>query len=297
MRERSEVDLLSDDTVGAARAPIHRAFGLEFRLSGSASVAIGELGRLLEPMRSEPTGGEERRVRCSSNIVIDQQRSNGQLFYRLTIDGTWALDTREGGVLMHRVLWEITQRAVETRPDSLILHAGCVLVDDTMVIVCGRSGSGKSTLVAALAQAGGTFLTDEALEIDPNGQPVDALARPVQLDQRSRDVLATPLPQEFGRQDDGNGYFHFMGDVRLPSPADRTIVATLESVEGTLHTATRSRARTIASLMTNSFGEGRRSQSGLSSALALVRRSSCVEMSGGTLRERVYTLRQISELS
>jgi hypothetical protein len=41
------------------------------------------------------------------------------------------------------------------------IHAGCVGLDDSAVLLCGDSGAGKSTLSYACAQAGWTYTTDD----------------------------------------------------------------------------------------------------------------------------------------
>ena len=42
------------------------------------------------------------------------------------------------------------------------VHAGCVTLDGTGILLCGDSGAGKSTLSYACARAGWTYVTDDA---------------------------------------------------------------------------------------------------------------------------------------
>ena len=47
------------------------------------------------------------------------------------------------------------------------LHAACVMRGGRSVLLCGVSGAGKSTLAYACAQAGWTFVSDDALHLAP----------------------------------------------------------------------------------------------------------------------------------
>lgn len=56
----------------------------------------------------------------------------------------------------------------------MVLHAASVVVGDKAVLFCGPSGAGKSTMVAALAQRGFPFVSDDVCIVDfeADGTPV-----------------------------------------------------------------------------------------------------------------------------
>lgn len=54
-------------------------------------------------------------------------------------------------------------------PGLVFVHAGVVAVDGRAIVLPGRSMTGKTTLVAALVEAGATYLSDEYAPIDAAG--------------------------------------------------------------------------------------------------------------------------------
>ena len=54
------------------------------------------------------------------------------------------------------------------------LHANCVVIDDTAVLLRGSSGSGKSDLALRLIDEGATLLGDDYVELSINGGHVVA---------------------------------------------------------------------------------------------------------------------------
>jgi len=59
-----------------------------------------------------------------------------------------------------------------------ILHASAVAVGGHAVVIPAAPGSGKSTLCAALLAQGATYLTDEAVPVDPKGRAIP-YAKPI----------------------------------------------------------------------------------------------------------------------
>ncbi len=54
-------------------------------------------------------------------------------------------------------------------PGLVFVHAGVVAVDGRAIVFPGRSMTGKTTLVAALVEAGATYLSDEYAPLDADG--------------------------------------------------------------------------------------------------------------------------------
>jgi hypothetical protein len=77
-------------------------------------------------------------------------------------------------VLEREIRTEIALRA----PDVIFVHAGVVADKDRALVLPGASYTGKTTLVAALAEAGATYFSDEYAVLDADGN-VHPYARPL----------------------------------------------------------------------------------------------------------------------
>jgi HprK-related kinase A len=79
----------------------------------------------------------------------------------------------------------------------LILHAAAVAYGNRAVIMPAPPGSGKSTLCAALANRGWRLLSDELTIIRLDTGEISGLARPVNLKNKSIDVMRNFAPGTF----------------------------------------------------------------------------------------------------
>lgn len=89
-------------------------------------------------------------------------------------------------------------------PGLVFIHAGAVAIDGRVLVLPGRSMTGKTTLVAALVEAGATYLSDEYAVFDAHGDvhPYPrrlSVRRPegrreVSVDQIGGVTAAGPLP-------------------------------------------------------------------------------------------------------
>ena len=61
--------------------------------------------------------------------------------------------------------------------DVVPVHAACVALDGTGVLLCGASGSGKSTLAFACARAGWQYAGDDAAWLLPGSNELSAVGR------------------------------------------------------------------------------------------------------------------------
>ncbi|MFT4173714.1 MAG: HprK-related kinase A [Rhodocyclaceae bacterium] len=77
----------------------------------------------------------------------------------------------------------------------LIVHAAVIERDGRAAILPAPPGSGKSTLCAALVHRGWRLCSDELTLIRPQDAAVQALARPVNLKNRSIDLIGQFAPQ------------------------------------------------------------------------------------------------------
>jgi len=76
--------------------------------------------------------------------------------------------------------------------DVVALHAACVARNGRGVLLCGASGAGKSTLAFACAQAGWTYVADDATLLLQGSRDREALGKPHQLRFRPEAVELFP---------------------------------------------------------------------------------------------------------
>jgi hypothetical protein len=274
------------DTPDVTTAPTYRAFDFTFTLHGAtAAVAADVMGCMRAEARST----------APTRVVLETGAPNEHVLH---LDGESEFRTDDLGQLVHQTMWEVTRRGVDSRADALVIHAAAVVLHGKVVLISGRSGSGKSTLAAALLDLGAEYLTDEAVEIDASGRPVDWLVRPLKLDE---DALAT-LGQAGGLTFTGTdgvagatGPLLPDGTIHVPvprgrlfdrRPTDGTMVVFLESQAGPLRPEPAPRSTAVARLIGESFVPGSRRQSGLEAAALLTDGPQLLTMSGGSVHQR-----------
>jgi hypothetical protein len=90
-------------------------------------------------------------------------------------------------ILSHRIFYVPVLEILRGR-GAFYIHAGCVCKGKKCILLCGGSGHGKSTLTYALARAGFSYMSDDAVFIQNNHSGVEIFAFPekIKLDQKSR---------------------------------------------------------------------------------------------------------------
>lgn len=78
--------------------------------------------------------------------------------------------------------------------EYLIIHAAVIEKNGVCVILPAPPGSGKSTLTALLTYSGWRLLSDELALICPKSLEIQPLARPINLKNRSIDVIKSEFP-------------------------------------------------------------------------------------------------------
>lgn len=110
-----------------------------------------------------------------------------QVLFRF--DGAAPFKPLPRGQALPALEWGINWVIASNAHQYLILHAAVVAKDDRAAILPGPPGSGKSTLSAALVHRGWRLLSDELALIDSRNGALTALARPINLKNRSIDVI------------------------------------------------------------------------------------------------------------
>ena len=141
--------------------------------------------------------GSEQEERATVRIHIVRRRSEGQELVSSYFDGQPAARRSSPADSIEVTLQELNLLATTRTSGAVLLHAGAVEFDGRVVVVTGESGRGKSTLTAALVQAGGGYLTDELVIIDPEDLNVRPYPKPLDLDPNSLELLGLPPDDGF----------------------------------------------------------------------------------------------------
>lgn len=277
--------------------PTYRAFGFRFRLVGSL---VPRLAPMFDGMRdtTERTVTSDQAVSApdegvSPDHLISLEQTASGTYLELAVDGTTTLRTSDLGALLHHAVWEVTQRGVASRRDCVVIHAGAVVVGQRIVIISGPSGSGKSTLVAALVDDGARFLTDEAVEIGPDGLVADALPRPIHLNNESLRLVDRSLVGQDVPMPGGGSYHSPTSDALRPWPTSTSVVL-LDGHGDRQSTTKPRRSEAVSWLVGESFGSGAMSQVGLEIVKKLATRGPTVTISGGSVSARATLVRKLA---
>lgn len=146
---------------------------------------------------------------------------------------------------------------VLARTRFLAVHAGVVSLNGMAVTFPGGSGAGKSTLTAACLRRGFSYLSDEALCLDPSNGSVQPFLRPLALDGRSWRLAAGILegPPRSGAE-------HVVAPEALgarpaPGPQPLRHVVLLERGSNRLDLAPAPRSNALAALLRHAFNHYR----------------------------------------
>jgi hypothetical protein len=114
-----------------------------------------------------PPGSTVRPVEPGEATVIEVRCDGTDLRLRQYGEPEQSFSTADE--CLHALDGAVRSVVAEQAPGLVFVHAGVVGIDGRAVILPGRSMAGKTTLVAALVQAGATYLSDEYAVIDADG--------------------------------------------------------------------------------------------------------------------------------
>lgn len=167
-----------------AFAGTYQALGFSFDIRISAPLADG----LVPLVRTAFEGLSVQRPADHRYVLTEAAGLTGDVV-KVQCDGKPVGDPARPEDLFTVLMQDINHRAVASRPNRLMVHAGAVSLRGRAIILPGRSGAGKTTLTAALLSVGCEYLTDEAVSIDLETLDVERYAKPLSLDLTSYEAL------------------------------------------------------------------------------------------------------------
>lgn len=116
---------------------------------------------------------------------------------RFLVDGVEPFTPLPRAQALPMIEWGLNWCITAYSQHVLILHAAALVRGERAIIMPAPPGSGKSTLCAALANRGWRLLSDELTIIRLDTGQIEGLARPVNLKNKSIDVIRDFAPDAF----------------------------------------------------------------------------------------------------
>jgi len=116
---------------------------------------------------------------------------------RFVVDGVEPFTPLPSAQALPMIEWGLNWCITAYSQHVLVLHAASVARNNRALIMPAPPGSGKSTLCAALVSRGWRLLSDELTIIRLDTGQVSALARPVNLKNKSIEVIRDFAPDAF----------------------------------------------------------------------------------------------------
>lgn len=133
---------------------------------------------------------------CSYEI---RQMPDGQL--RVLFEGENVGTGGPAPDVLACLMWHVNAHATRSAAtDHVVLHASSASLDGIAVVLAGPMESGKTTTVAALLHAGYSYLTDEAVAVEPDSLLLRAYPKPLSIDPGSQELFADLAPEHPARR-------------------------------------------------------------------------------------------------
>ncbi|QXC60859.1 hypothetical protein KSP35_21470 [Aquihabitans sp. G128] len=134
--------------------------------SGAARWTAEELAAAVA--RLLPPGSTERPSALPAAARFRVEPWGGGLVLEGAEGGAQGFDDPTTG--LHALDAAIREAVALTAPGLVFVHAGVVALGEQALVLPGRSMAGKTSLVAALVEAGATYLSDEYAVLDGRGE-------------------------------------------------------------------------------------------------------------------------------
>lgn len=222
----------------------------DIRRCAGASVSVrtdsAELGALLGPALEHLATADTPRTTVS---IVERPGSRSSRRFRILRDSATHAFAATASDAFDVTFTLLNDIAINDSPGHLVLHAGAVERDDSIVVVAGPSGRGKSTLTAALVQRGFAYLTDEVVAVDPETLGVLPYPKPFDLDRSSAGLLGI----DPGRADGAKGKVAIEQLGEVATGAGRVRLMVLLGEPATAAPAPPSPAEQLIELLANTF--------------------------------------------
>jgi hypothetical protein len=154
----------------------YRALGHWFQVGCDDPELADRIASLLAPLRA--AGREASCVPAPEQVRIGRGPDHVSFVAEHS-----ALHLPSDGQVVDHLLWYVNSRAVdEVSARGTGFHAAALQRDGATLLCPAESGSGKSTLAAAMVRDGWTYLSDEAIEVDPRTGDLLPYPKPITLD-------------------------------------------------------------------------------------------------------------------
>jgi hypothetical protein len=165
----------------------YQALGFPFTLDGTDDDLHARLRTLLRPLASPVA-----QVEAQERFVL--ARRDGEIV--LTSDGSPPAAFAHEGQLVDHLQWLVNSRVIdEVSTRGTGLHAAAVQRDGVTLLCPAASEHGKSTLAALMVRDGWTYLSDEAVEIEPSSGHLLPYPKAITLDPGSQRFFPEVRPR------------------------------------------------------------------------------------------------------
>jgi hypothetical protein len=269
----------------------YRALSYSFGVRSDVSVVSSRLERLLQPFEAQLGDTDVATYAISSSV-----NGGGEEVLSVHRNGRRLVHGCAEGTVLDWILWDVNRRALARVEGFLVLHAGAVARDGRALIISAAPDSGKTTLTAGLVAAGFSYLSDEAVLLDPRTGFVHPFPRALWMDERSVRLipgLIDRIPSVF-RDDPRPAHPIPHVDIRDGAVGEACPIGWVISPEyrpgADVELASMTRAEAVAALARNSFNFPRFGGTGLRVLEEATRAAGFHRLRMGDLADAVQTV-------
>lgn len=167
----------------------YEALDFRFAVTCDEPILGSRLAALFRPVQR---AAAEALQAARQDIAI---RRNGGGF-SIEIDGILDPGIRTAGEVLDHLQWHVNSQVIDrVSQRGTGFHAAALQRDGVTLLCPAESGSGKSTLAAALVRDGWTYLSDEAVEIDPAAGQLVPYPKAITLDPGAQHLFPEVRPE------------------------------------------------------------------------------------------------------
>jgi hypothetical protein len=198
--------------------------------------------------------------------------------------------------VLEYALWRVNAGIQQRVRDFLLLHAGAVKRDQTVVLLPAKMDSGKSSTVLGLLEAGFSYLSDEFAALDPISGAAYPVPKTIHVDAgtldlfpgledrlRDRDGMNAKLNQRFVRPVDVDASAGGAGPVG-------SIVFLGQEFDGPPRLVPVPAAKAVEEMAATSFNLFRYEDRGVVLLARIAKEAPAFRLEGGSPRERAAVL-------